>query len=186
MILARRKQLPIVVALLILALFLIPSVSSLVYQQNTCVDIKQISNSSELNITISYPNSSTVVSNKLMSELTPYNFNYTFCNTDTNGQYNYGYFDNQGNVYSNSFTITPTGNTFTTALSIPIFIPLILILLVALFFFFLTHYVEKIEYKFTFLILGGLFLIFSMAYGIIASLETLWEFPLLYNFIKFS
>jgi hypothetical protein len=154
------------------------------FQQNSPVEIKTILNTTSVNIsTISYPNSTLIISNQAMTK-NGLNFNYTFYNTSKLGTYIYSYFDAEGNVYVNSFTITPTGNIFNNALSIPLFMPLILMLLGACLFFFLTHYVENIKYKWAFLILGGIFLVFSMGYGIIASLETLWEFPLLYNFIN--
>lgn len=80
------------------------------FQQGKCIDIKTVLNTTSVNITsVDYPNGTSAVTNKQMSQLTNKNFNYTFCSTVPLGQYNYGYFDAEGNTYSNYFTITPSG-----------------------------------------------------------------------------
>ena len=100
----------LIVFMLLLMIVPLASADLGTFQQSSCVDIKTVLNTTSVNISsINYPDGSTAVSNIMMSQLTPYNFNYTFCLTDTNGKYNYGYFDTERNVYSNSFTITPSG-----------------------------------------------------------------------------
>lgn len=154
-----------------------------VYQQNSEIDLKisctNVNCSQPINITIFYPNSSTSIDNELTTNNSGY-VNYTFSHTSTFGEYIFI----TDNGYEDTFTITPSGSLFTPALSIPIFLPMFFMLLIALFFFFLTHYVEKKEYRFTFLILGAIFLIFTISFGIIASRDVLYEFPLLYSFIN--
>lgn len=74
-----------------------------------CITIKTILNTSTINIsTISYPNQTIAVSNKLMNK-TAQTFTYLFCDTNTLGNYIYDYFDNEGNVYVNDFNVTSTG-----------------------------------------------------------------------------
>ena len=100
----------IIVAIALLLVIPLSSADLGTFRQGDCVDIKTVLNTTSVNITsVNYPDGSTAVSNILMSQLTPYNFNYTFCSTDISGQYNYGYFDTERNVYANSFTITPSG-----------------------------------------------------------------------------
>lgn len=88
------------------------------FRQGECVKIKTILNASSVNIsTISYPNSTVIISNKAMTK-TGQTFSYTFCNTSILGTYIYDYFDNSGNVYVNSFEITPTGNDLSSSQSV--------------------------------------------------------------------
>lgn len=103
------------ISLIVLSIFLISFVSASLgtYKQNECVHIKTILNSSSVNIsTISYPNSIVVVSNQIMTKQGK-TFNYTFCNTSILGTYIYDYFDSNGDVYVNSFEVTPSGFTDT-------------------------------------------------------------------------
>lgn len=80
------------------------------YAQNSCVDIKIILNTTSINISsIDYPNSTTAISNQLMNSSGGMMFSYNFCDTSTLGSYKFYYFDSEGNVYDNSFEVTPTG-----------------------------------------------------------------------------
>ena len=112
-----------VMSFLILGIFLIafaPFVSSSLgsYELNECVKIRTILNVSSVNIsTISYPNSTFAVSNKLMTK-TAQTFTYDFCNTTELGNYIYDYFDNEGETYVNNFWITPNGKLLNTQTSI--------------------------------------------------------------------
>ena len=80
--------------------------------------------------------------------------------------------------------VTPSGSKFTSALSIPLFLPMILMSLIAGFFLFLIGFVEKDGYKYTFMLFSGFFFILTIAFGIIASREVLVGFPALYSFIN--
>jgi len=91
-----------------------------------CVDIKTILNTTAVNISsISFPNSSTAVTNQVM-EQNGATFNFTFCDTTTIGVYNYDYNDAEGQVFVNDFLITPNGDTLDTGGSILYIILLIL------------------------------------------------------------
>jgi len=131
---------------LMLGIFLISLASSSLgtFKQNDCVNIKTILNTTSVNIsTISYPNSSIVVSNEEMTK-NGKTFNYSFCNTNTLGIYLYDYFDAEGNTYVNDFKVTPNGKEFTSQNSIA-YLGFIFILL---FTFFLTMYgAGRIEWK---------------------------------------
>ncbi len=98
-----------------------------------CVNIKTILNTTTVNIsTISYPNSSTAVSNQEMDK-DGQTFNFTFCDTETIGVYVYDYFDAEGQVFVNDFLITPLGNSLDTGESfLYIWILIILALLSSL------------------------------------------------------
>jgi len=84
------------------------------FDDGSCVDIKTILNATTVNLsTISYPNGTVAVSNKIMSK-NGKTFNYTFCYTQEVGGYIYDYFDDSGNTFVNSFEITRTGKTLTS------------------------------------------------------------------------
>ena len=79
------------------------------FKQGECVNIKTILNATWVNIsTISYPNSSLVLSNDNMTK-TGQTFSYDFCDTTTLGTYTYDYFDSNDNVYVNDFLINTAG-----------------------------------------------------------------------------
>lgn len=81
------------------------------FKQGECVNIKTILNASDVNIsTVSLPNGTITVSNRAMTR-TSQTFTYLFCNTTELGVYTYDYFDEEGNVYVNTFEITTSGRS---------------------------------------------------------------------------
>jgi len=158
------------------------------FKQGDCVDLKQsCASCTYVNFTqIILPNGSNTLEN-VQAQQTGSMFNYTFCNTSHTGDYlvfGIGDVDATDTVFAYDFEITPSGTKFTDALSIPLLIPIGIMLLVSFFLFFIGGFSKKAEYKFTFLIFGGIFLIFSVAFGIIASRDVLYGFPLIYGFIN--
>jgi succinate dehydrogenase/fumarate reductase cytochrome b subunit len=116
---------------MLLGLFLISFCSASLggYNPNECVNIKTILNTSAVTISsLNYPNSSTALGITKM-EKNGLTFNYTFCDTSTQGTYNYDYNDTEGNVYVNDFII---GKVQTTAqgLGSTIFLILMVVLMV--------------------------------------------------------
>jgi len=99
-------------------------------QQGDCFNIYQpCDNCSYMNITILYPNGTTIIENEAMTNLSSaYYYNYTFCDTNTTGVYpliiNY---DDMGYLVSETdyFQITATGEEppgdFTLSLMILLF-----------------------------------------------------------------
>ena len=87
------------------------------FMVNDCVNIVTVLNTSSVNISIlnsPSPNSQILLTNVEMTK-NGNAFNYSFCNTSKVGTYTYGYIDNDGNPYSNSFEITNNGFTSTTS-----------------------------------------------------------------------
>jgi len=147
--------------LLIVSVFLISLVSADLgtYSLNECVNIKTILNSSSVNIsTLSYPNSTIIITDKEMSK-NGLTFNYTFCNTSTFGTYVYDYYDNKGNVYVNSFEITKNGEKVSLSNSILV----IAFLIVGILLFVYGYTIDKEKY----LLKTGIFL-FSLLMGLLA------------------
>jgi hypothetical protein len=98
---------------MLLGMFLLSFTSASLgtFKQNDCVDIKTILNISAVTISsLNYPNSSTAL-NIIEMDKNGLTFNYTFCNTLLVGTYNYDYNDTEGNVYVNSFDVTPSGES---------------------------------------------------------------------------
>lgn len=99
------------------------------FNKGECVNLVVPINASGVNITninSPSPNSQILISNVVMTK-TSNLFNYSFCNTTKVGTYTYGFCDNLGNCYSNSFGINEL--TIQNAM----FYIIILILLVVLF-----------------------------------------------------
>lgn len=120
--------------LLTLLLVMLPvgSANLGVYKQGDCVNIKTILNSTWVNISsISYPNSTLVVSNKAMTKQS-LTFNYSFCQTQPIGNYVYDYYDDGGNYYVNNFEITSTGTKINYAVPLFVFLGAFLILALGL------------------------------------------------------
>lgn len=130
------------------------------------------------------PNRTTISINTNMTFIGGYTFEYFYVVEDV-GRYDFNFVTDGCEIWTHTtLEVTPSGSPFTESLSLPVFLPMIIMFLLAIFFFFLTHYVEKEEYKWTFLILGGIFFVFALSYGIVASREVLYGFPLLYAFIN--
>lgn len=159
-------------------------------RQGECINLPQTSPSATfVNITqITYQPTSTQLLNESleMNVNGTYRWNYLYCNATELGNYVVDGIsdDTDDQTFTYTFTVTPSGTFFTNALSIPLFLPIGLMLGLSIFFFIIIGFVEKKEYKFTFLIFSGLFIIFAISYGIIASREVLYGFPLLYNFVN--
>ena len=104
--------------LIMLTLLTIPLISANLgtFKQGDCVDVKTILNTTSVTLsTLNYPNGTIAVSEQDMTNVAGLTWNYTYCETDTLGTYNYDYYDADNNVYVNSFEISPSGATQTTA-----------------------------------------------------------------------
>jgi len=83
------------------------------FPQGQCMELRTISNSTQVNISsISFPNSTTLFFNTPMTQ-TGKTFNYTFCRTNSLGEYVYDYFDKEGNIFVNNFDVTYNGDVLT-------------------------------------------------------------------------
>lgn len=123
---------------ILLSLILINFISANLgsYEQSKCVDIKTILNTTSVTLsTLTYPNGTIPVSDITMQNIAGKTFNYTFCETDAIGTYIYDYYDSEGNVYANSFEITPSGNSGNSNIYFFLFI-IIFVYVIALIGFF--------------------------------------------------
>lgn len=83
------------------------------FKQGECVKIVVPLNAVSMtltNVNSPSPNTSIILTNQAM-EKNGNLFNYTFCDTLILGTYTYGFCDNNNQCYSNSFSITPNGNS---------------------------------------------------------------------------
>lgn len=170
------------------------------FQQNDCINIRTILNSSYVNISsLSYPDSTKALTNVGMTK-NGYSFNYSFCNTTQIGNYIYDYFDDKGNVYVNDFTISITGYTISTGESIIYFIGLIISIILfglCLYFTIIIPYenesdsegfitIKKIKYLKIFMIpicYMFLLMIVGLARGITANLVQVDYISNIFNWI---
>lgn len=179
----KRLQHSVVTHLTLLLIFisLIPLASSSLgtFKQNDCFPIVVPSNSSTVNLTnvnTPSPNSTIIISNKAMTK-TGNLFNYTFCNTTVLGVYTYGYCDNIGNCFGNEFTINGSGQEVSQSQITLIIIGLVVLLVIATFFFILSFLFRHPGTKIFLMALSTLTLIVLI--GIIASNAQVYlaEFP---------
>lgn len=146
------------------------------FKQGDCVQIKTILNATSVNIsTISYPNSSIVVSNQAMTKSLS-TFNYTFCSTTPLGLYVYDYVDNEGNTYVNSFTITPSGSLINSGSSITLFGSLLVIFIFSLTLLFLATRTENKVAKIGMYCFAGIGFIITVLYTVITIQQILYGF----------
>ena len=129
-----------------------------IIQQNKCVYLKQVcSNCTYANITsINYQNGQ-VLGNTPMTKI-GVEFNYTFCNNNLMGPYNYNtVFDLNGvtNTESNNYQVTADGNTYRSFPSIYFLVLIGLTLLL-----FNKLYIAKLKTNIL-SILGGMILLIS-------------------------
>lgn len=137
--------------ILFLAVLLVGSVNALdnqgTFKQNDIVYISQTcSDATYITISaITFPNSTTAISNINMTSQGSGRYYYEFTNTSTTGRYDFtGISDGCQETFSTYFDITPNGKEFTTQNSIS-YLGFILIIL---FTFFLTMYgAGRIEWK---------------------------------------
>jgi len=100
------------------------------FKQDDCVPIVTVLNTSAVTISTLLsptPNSTILLTSVVMTK-SGNAFNYTFCNTNKLGTYSYGYIDNEGNVYSNSFEVTGNGKPNASGGVIVLFVIIFLVL----------------------------------------------------------
>lgn len=105
----------VLVALFVVLLMPLSTAFLGTYKLESCVDIRTVSDTANVTLsTLSYPNSTVIVSNVPMSQ-TGTSFNYTTCRTEVFGEYIYSYCDGNNVCFVNSFEINGQGQTYTTA-----------------------------------------------------------------------
>lgn len=107
------------------------------FKLGDCVPITTTLNATSANlstINTPSPNPITIFINSPMTYQGSGAFNYSFCNTSNIGSYTYGYIDQYGNQYSNTFEISATGQPLNT--STALLYMLVLVVAVILFLIF--------------------------------------------------
>jgi hypothetical protein len=137
------------------------------YQQETIVDLTMacgdVNCSDNNNITIFYPNTSKLIDNRLMSIGKGF-ANYTLTATQTNitGEY-LVYVDGDGETdYHDSFVISAHGEEVSTAAAETITRGIYVLLVIAILFFIGFYWNKEPVWKWTFFLLGIMFLIVTL------------------------
>lgn len=88
------------------------------FKQGRCLQLLGSSSAASMNISsITYPNGSTIFQTLPMTK-NDRTFNYTFCNTLAAGHYTYNYYDSNGDMWVNDFSI---GRTIITIIALLLF-----------------------------------------------------------------
>lgn len=139
----RRKQLIGGLFFILVFISLVTSASEELgtFKQNDCIRLIQVcSNCTQTNITsITFPNGTLALSEEVQMTKTNTLYNYTFCNTTTNGKYlvtGVGDLDGINSIWSYTFDVTSDGTEgFSTSQSIASFSGFIIFILLTTFFF---------------------------------------------------
>lgn len=111
------------------------------FEKGECVNIRTILNVTEVNISsISFPDSKIIMLDKEMQK-NGMTFNYSFCNTSELGTYVYDYYDDEGNVYVNSFDVTLNGKPIPSSFLIVIYT----LVFIAVFYFGIIYFFKALE-----------------------------------------
>lgn len=147
------------------------------FKQKDCVTIKTILNTSLVNISsLSDPNSTIILTNQNMTK-NGLTFSYNFCNTSKLGFYTYDYFDAEGNVYVNDFEITPSGNdSINSGEGLTLFSSVIVLLIIAGFFFVLSFFFNGVYGKIIFIGFSGILLVIAILFTLVNMTQTLGGF----------
>lgn len=153
--------------ILLMLVLIIPMASASLgtFKQSECVPIRVLANCSNVDLIEVTSNNQTFIINSPMSNLGGQTFNYTFCNTNTLGQYTYSWnnpcIDCSQGECGNDFTVTPTGNTNTSSLWLFAVLLVFSIIILCMAFGMQNEYIGFIS--------GTLFMVtgvYSMIYGI--------------------
>ena len=126
------------ITLVIIGIFLLSSASADLgtYKQSQNVSIRANINATSVNTTIYFPNSSIADLNQAMTNTYGDIWTYNFTETEVLGTYRYDFCDQDGsNCKEDSFTITSTGDEFSTAGAIVLWIAVFFFLLLGAFLF---------------------------------------------------
>ena len=98
--------------IIILSATLIQAQSLGTWKQGECVNIKVYSNLSSINIsTVSTEGKPIEVINEEMDNLVGNTFNYTYCDANSLGKYNFDWYPCNGESCQGTFDVTPSGNS---------------------------------------------------------------------------
>ena len=175
---------------MLLGILIIPLVigSTLIYKQNTQVDIKvpctfdghPCSSAAYCNLTLKYPNGTYYINNQVATNLANGEFNYTLPRANILGDYDGRMSCSQsGNNGTEVFTLrlTPSGaDKITSGEGIGLVISLIVMILVCIFLFVMSMRIQSPFGKFALIVLASIFLLIIVLYSVVSVEQTLGVF----------
>ena len=179
------KKMNKILLVCIMFMFLISSTNALdnlgTFKQNECVEIKQTCSScTYVNFSVSYPNSTRILTNQELNEEGGGLWTYDFCNTSFNGRYEVtGEGDLRGvaTSFSTYFIINPAGSiSMTSGEGLGLIGSLLVIIVTGLFFFGLSFRTNQPVIKLGLVILSSLILFMSIFYSTIIIQQSLSGF----------
>lgn len=154
-----------------LALLLVPNIFAEVqtlgtFEKGKCIELLQTcSNCTYNNISsISYPNSTQALNQSLMTKIGT-KYNYTFCNTNTSGQYivnGFGDIDGSVTVWAYDFIINPTGIESTQMRTDSTSRAIWIIFIMAIAFFVSFLILQNPSVRYTFLVVSMIFTVITL------------------------
>lgn len=150
---------------------------SIPVKQNSCYNIPfGCDNCTWVNLTITYPNGSIIVSEGEMTSIDGFHYNYSFCDTDTLGKYwvTYHYDEDGTYLYTDMNWFEVTSNGFIPDIAKAIIQGSFLFLLfgISVFFIILSYKTESPGLKVFFLFLSFLLIMSCLILSSIAAVET--------------
>lgn len=137
------------------------------FKQNECVNLIQTcANCTYVNISVTNPNSTVIISNKQMTK-TDTVYNYSFCNTSILGQYIYntkGDLDGSITISPVNFIITPSGFQVSIANTIIMFFIIGFLILVTVVMFYFGLSIKNKALSFFFICSSVLLTVFIIGY----------------------
>jgi hypothetical protein len=175
-----KKQIPILLLLVLVFSLINVSASLGCFKQGDNVTIAVPSNASYVTLTnVNYPspNSTNLLASNINMSKTGMYFNYTVSGTYLFGTYTYGYCDSNGDCYGNSFIINGSGQCVTSEQITLIVLGLIVMFFVCCFFFILSLLFKHPGTKVFLMAISAVTLIIMI--GIIAANANIYlaEFP---------
>lgn len=174
------------VGMLIVGLLcMISSVSALesigTFKNGECVEIKQTCSScTYVNFSLSYPNSSRILTNQALASQGGGLWTYEYCNNTINGRYEVtgeGDISGTAESFATYYIITPSGsNSMTSGEGFSLFGSLIIIILTGVFFFVMSLRVDLPIAKISMIILSSIIMLISIFYSIVIVQQTLSGF----------
>ena len=150
------------------------------FKQNECVRIAQVcSDATYINISsISLPNSTNSVINKVMSSSGSGEYYYQFCNTSQLGRYDVrGISDGCEKTFATYFEVTPSGSgDLSSGSGFSLIGSLIVMLFSAGFFWLMSMRLESPLGKIAFLILAIIIFLISILYSMVIVQQNLGEY----------
>lgn len=156
---------------------------------NECVTVKQVCSScAYVNVSISYPNSTIVISNEAMVDNGGGVWTYEFCNTTFSGRYDV---NGEGDLSGTAtgfdvlwFEVTPSGSLMAEGSSLVLFGSLLIMIILSIVFLYIATKSEQIVAKVTLYSIAFIGFLMSVLYTVVTIQQVLFGYESIVNGIE--